>query len=275
MPAYICKTCGVQNAESDVPPAHCTICEDERQYVGHQGQQWTSLDELRDGGYTNRLSDVEPGLTAIATQPWFAIGQRALLVRTPQGNVLWDGISYLDDATIEAVRALGGIAAISVSHPHFYGAIIEFAHAFDAAVYLPRADEQWIARPDPSVRLWEGTQEVVPGVTLVQTGGHFEGSAVLHWAAGAEGRGALLTGDTISVVQDRRYVTFMRSYPNQIPLPAAAVRAIVDAVRPYEFDRIYGGWFMSIIASGAKAAVERSAERYIDWISDARGRAMT
>jgi len=271
VPAFICGTCGVQYAESVQPPAHCIICEDERQYIGHAGQLWTTLDELRDAGRKNELREVEPGLTGIATVPWFAIGQRALLVQTEAGNLLWDCITYLDEETVDRVQALGGIAAISSSHPHFYGTMVEWSHAFDGApVFVPEADRQWITRPDPAIELWSGSREVLPGVTLVQTGGHFEGSAVVHWAGGAEGRGALLTGDSISVVQDRRYVTFMRSYPNQIPLPASLVRGIVEAVRPYAFDRIYGGWWTNNILTDAKAAVERSAERYIDWITRER-----
>ena len=268
MPAYICRTCGVQHAESESPPAHCIICEDERQYIGHGGQRWTTLDELREAGTKNELREEEPGLTGIATVPWFAIGQRALLVQTPAGNLLWDCITYLDDATVDAVNQLGGIAAISSSHPHFYGTMVEWSQAFGGAtVFVPEDDKQWITRPDSAIELWSGAREVLPGVTLVQTGGHFEGSAVVHWAAGAGGRGALLTGDSISVVQDRRWVTFMRSYPNQIPLPASLVRGIVEAVRPYAFDRIYGGWWPSVVAEGGKAAIERSAERYIDWIT--------
>ena len=268
MTPFICKTCGVQYAATDAPPARCIICEDERQYVGWQGQQWTTLDEMRAAGYQNDLREIEPGLTGIGTRPHFGIGQRPLLVRTRFGNVLWDCQSFLDGETVDRVRALGGIKAISVSHPHFYGIVVEWAHAFDATVYLPRADERWITRPDASIVLWEGARELVPGVTLVQTGGHFEGSALVHWAAGAEGRGALLTGDTVGVVQDRRFVTFMRSYPNQIPLPASAVRRIVDAVRPYAYDRIYGGWWHSVVRSNARDAVERSAERYIRWIGE-------
>ena len=102
-------------------------------------------------------------------------------------------------------------------------------------------------------------------MTVVQVGGHFDGSAVLHWAGGAEGRGALCTGDSISVAADPRWVTFMRSYPNYIPLPPAAVQGIVDAIEPYEFDRIYGGWLGNDVREGAKEAVRRSAERYIRW----------
>jgi hypothetical protein len=265
---YICKTCGVQYGPTDAPPAHCVICEDERQYVGWQGQQWTTLDEMRAAGYKNDVREIEPGLHGIGTRPHFGIGQRALLVQTAQGNVLWDCQSFLDDETVAAVRALGGIDAISASHPHFYGIINEWSRAFGATIVLPAADAAWITCPDPEIELYDGARELLPGVTLVQTGGHFDGSAVLHWAAGADGRGALLTGDTIMVVQDRRYVTFMRSYPNQIPLPAPAVRGIVDAVRPYPFDHIYGGWWHTVVANDAKRAVERSAERYIRWISD-------
>ena len=124
-------------------------------------------------------------------------------------------------------------------------------------------------RPDPAVRYWKGTIEPVPGLTLVQTGGHFEGSAVLHWAAGADGRGALLTGDSITVVADRQFVSFMRSYPNVIPLPAQEVQRIAASVAPYPFERVYGGWWDRVIERDGKVAVERSVERYLRWISSA------
>src|SRR6185369_15720534 len=104
-----------------------------------------------------------------------------------------------------------------------------------APIYIPEVDREHFVRPDPAVAWWSGTLEVWPGLTLVQVGGHFEGSAVLHWADGAEGRGALFTGDSISVAQDARWVTFMRSYPNYIPLPPEAIRRIVAAVEPFEF----------------------------------------
>jgi len=72
-----------------------------------------------------------------------------------------------------------------------------------------------------------------------------------------------LTGDTIAVVEDRRYVSFMYSYPNLIPLSASAVRRIVEAVEPFDYDRIYGGWWDEVVPSDAKAAVARSAARYL------------
>jgi hypothetical protein len=265
MDCYICRTCGVQHAPSEVPPARCTICDDERQYVGWDGQRWTTIEALRAEGRTVELRDLEDGLTGLCVTPRFAIGQRALLVRTPAGNVLWDGQSYLDDDTVRAVGELGGIAAICLSHPHFHGAMVEWSEAFGGApIHVPRADASWVMRPHPSVRLWDGDRlDVLPGVTMVRCGGHFEGSSVLHWAAGAGGAGALLVGDTVAVVPDRRYVSFMRSYPNLIPLPPAAVRRIVTLLDPLPYDRIYGGWWDREVRSDAKRAVSRSADRYI------------
>jgi hypothetical protein len=103
-------------------------------------------------------------------------------------------------------------------------------------------------------------------VRLIQCGGHFEGSAVLQWASAADGRGALLTGDSITVAPDRRFVSFMRSYPNLIPLPASEVERIVATVQAYRFDRIYGGWWDRVIDRDGKAAIQKSADRYIRWI---------
>ncbi|TAK62483.1 MAG: MBL fold metallo-hydrolase [Dehalococcoidia bacterium] len=267
MEAFICKTCGVQHRPSPEPPDRCIICDDERQYVGWQGQEWTTLGEMRAQGYANELREHERGLSGIATRPHFAIGQRALLVQTSGGNLLWDCITYVDDETVARVRQLGGIQAIAASHPHFYGSMVEWSLAFGGApVYVPEADAQWAVRRDSDVRYWSGSREVLPGLTLIQCGGHFEGSAVAHWPDGAEGRGVLLTGDTIAVAQDRRYVTFMRSYPNYIPLPVPAIEGIVNAVAGYRFDRIYGGWWTSVVSDGAYEAVRRSAERYVRWI---------
>lgn len=260
---FICRTCGTQFPASLNPPEHCPICEDERQYVGWKGQQWTTLAALR-AEYNNVIRPVEAGLTGIGTEPSFAIGQRALLVHSPGGNVLWDCITVLDDETVAQVKALGGIAAIAISHPHYYSSMIEWSKAFDAPVYLHAADRQWVMRPDPAIVFWEGeTRALNDGLTLIRCGGHFAGGTVLHWPGGAEGRGVLLTGDIINVVQDRRYVSFMYSFPNLIPLSAGAVRRVVAAVEPYAYDRIYSAWWEKVTAVDAKQAVHRSAERYI------------
>lgn len=263
MPAFICTTCGTQYPPSDIPPIRCQICEDERQYVNWEGQQWTTTNNLQ-SDHHNVFKDEEPGLTGILTEPEFAIGQRALLVQTDKGNILWDCISYLDEPTIDSVRGLGGVSAIGISHPHFYSSMVEWSRAFEAPIYLHSANRPFVTRNDSAIKFWEGdTLTLNSVVTLIRCGGHFPGSTVLHWASGADGRGALLTGDTIYVVSDRRYASFMLSYPNLIPLSAASVRGIVGAIEPFAFDRVYSAWFERVIRHDAKKAVVRSAERYI------------
>ncbi len=260
---FICQTCGTQFQATVQVPARCPICEDERQYVGPKGQQWTTLEALREDHH-NIIRTVEPGLAGIGTSPSFAIGQRALLVETPGGNVLWDCITLLDEATVTMVKALGGISAIAISHPHYYSAMVEWSRAFNAPIYLHAADREWVMRPDSAITFWEGENQALGGgLTLVRCGGHFPGGTVLHWPEGAGGRGVLLSGDIINVVPDRRYVSFMYSFPNLIPLSPAAVRRVVEAVEPYAYDRIYSAWWERVVPENAKQAVHHSAERYI------------
>jgi len=266
MPVWVCATCGNHYPAAASPPAVCAICADERQWVPPSGQRWTTLEQLRAAGHHGDVREVEPGLVGIGTQPPFAIGQRALLVRTPAGNLLWDPPGFLDERCLRAVLDAGGLRAVAASHPHFYGAIVEWSHAFDAEILLAEADAAWLPRPDPAVRTWSDSLPVLPGVTLVQCGGHFAGSAVVHWAEGAAGAGALLTGDTIFVTPGEDRVTFVRSAPNRLPLPERAVRGVVEAVRPYRFDRVYGGWWQPVLRRDAKLVLERSAERYIQWL---------
>lgn len=263
MPAFICVTCGNQYGESDAPPKNCPTCEDERQYVRPEGQAWTTLEEMAPV-YRNRLHELEPGLHQVVTEPRFGIGQRALLVRAPGGSVLWDCLSLIDEATVAAIQALGGVSAMAFSHPHMFGAMVEWSRAFGGApIYLQSDFRDWVRRPDPAIRFWDGDRlDLDQGVSLVRGGGHFDGSTVLLWPAGAGGRGVLLTSDTLHVTQDRKYVGFMYSYPNYIPLSPAVVDGILEAVLPLEFDRIYSHFSNLEILSDAKAAIRRSADRH-------------
>jgi hypothetical protein len=262
--AHLCATCGVQFPVAEQPPAHCQVCEDERQYVGAQGQQWTTVDELR-RAHRNVLTPEEPGLVSIRTEPTFAIGQRALFVETPQGNVLWDCISLVDDVTVAALRDRGGVSAIAISHPHFYAAMVEWSRALGGVpVWVHENDRQWIMRPHPSVRPWSGSTMQLPGgLTLVHAGGHFEGSQVLLWPAGAGGKGVLLAGDQPNVCADRRWVTFMRSFPNYIPLSEQEAERVMTVLRPIAFDRLYGWTPERVLRTDAKRSLERSLSRHV------------
>ncbi|MCO6416949.1 MBL fold metallo-hydrolase [Siccirubricoccus sp. KC 17139] len=267
MPLFLCQTCSTQFAESAAPQPACPICEDERQYVPARGQQWTTLERLR-GGHANTWRALEPELLAIRSVPAVGIDQRALLVRTQQGNLLWDCIALLDEATITLVRALGGLTGVAISHPHYYSAMVEWGREFGVPVWLHAADRQHVMRPDPCLRFWEGDrQPVLPGLTLHRLGGHFAGGTIAHWEAGAGGRGALLSGDILQVMPDRKHLGFMRSYPCLIPLPPAEVQRMAAYCEGLGFDAIYGAFQEREIVAGAKAALAKSAARYCAWVS--------
>jgi len=257
--AFICETCGVQHAPSDAPPEGCAICLDFRQYVAAGGQRWTHLEALRADRRFD-IRELEPGLHGIGLDPPLGIGQRALLVRTPAGNLLWDCVPLLDPP---AIAALGGVAAIAISHPHFYSTFADWSLEFDVPVWLPRADAAFRMRSDGRIVEWEGSAEPLPGLRLVQAGGHFDGNSVLLWPEGAEGRGALFTADTVSVAADPRWVSFMRSYPNLLPLGPRGLGGIVAALEPLAYDRLYSSWWEKLVPAGAKEVVGRSAERYL------------
>jgi hypothetical protein len=256
---FVCVTCGTQYPPSDTPPDACPICLDERQYVGAGGQRWTTPAELR-GDHRADIRELEPGLTGIGIEPQFAIGQRALLV----DGLLWDCVTLLDDAIEAAVEAAGGLRAIAISHPHYYTAMVDWAERFDVPILLHADDAEHVMRPSPRIEHWTGERrELWNGLELIRLGGHFAGGAVCLWPDGAEGRGALLSGDIVQVVPDTNWASFMWSYPNYIPLPAHEVQRIRAAVEPLAFDRVYGAWWWAVMDGDARAKVLRSADRYV------------
>lgn len=266
MIGYICVACGLQHPDGESPPSRCAICEDDRQFVPPSGQRWTTPEALA-AEHANAFREAAPALIEIATAPTFAIGQRAFLVRASAGNVLWDCLSLLDRATVEIIRALGGLTAIALSHPHYYSVMASWGRAFDCPVLAHAADRDWVVRPDPCVEFWEGdSRDVLPGVTLHRLGGHFPGASVLHWAE----RRALLASDTALATPDRRHVSFMWSYPNRAPLSAATVERIGERLAALDFDAVYGAFRGGEIERDAKAAVARSVARHVGALGEPR-----
>ncbi|QDP97850.1 MBL fold metallo-hydrolase [Microlunatus elymi] len=266
MDIYLCRTCGNAFPIDQDLPGVCPICADDRQWVPQDGQQWTKCSEIA-GDHEFGFVEVEPGLTRLEVRPTFGIGQKTMLIKTPTGQLVWEPNGVVTDAMLTAAAENGGVAAVSASHPHLVGAAAVWAREFDVPLYFNADDRRWISHPDDRIGLWRDRLEILPGITLVQAGGHFPGSSVAHWADGADGRGVLFSGDTIAVTPNRT-ASFMRSFPNYLPLSVRLVRQIVAAVEPYDYDRIYGA-FGTCIESDAKRVVAESAERYLGWLTDA------
>ena len=263
MPLPICVTCGTQYQTNESVPSTCPICTDERQYVGWQGQRWTTLAELAAAHEVRLESD--SGLPGIGITPAFAIDQRALLLRTASCRIMWECVSLVTGQAIAALRSLGGVDLIAISHPHFYSSMIEWSDALGGVpILLHEADRQWVGRSSERLRFWNADEYPISrGVTLIRCGGHFPGSTALHWQDELRPAGALFPGDALQVVSDRRHVTFMYSYPNYIPLHPDAVRLMRSRVARFEFDDVYGYTWGRNIIGGGRAAIDESFERYL------------
>ncbi|HWK74428.1 MAG TPA: hypothetical protein VNQ81_09180 [Povalibacter sp.] len=265
MSHLICETCGTQY-EATGTPDHCPICCDERQYVGWNGQRWTTLQQL--ATHHKVRMEQDGGLPGIGTTPAFAIDQRALLLCTRMHRIMWECVSLVSDEAVTAIERSGGIDLIAISHPHFYSSMVQWSEALGGVpILLHEADRQWIGRSSHNIRLWKGDEHrIAPGLTLLRCGGHFPGSTALHWQDERRPAGALFPGDALQVVADRRHVTFMYSYPNYIPMHPDAVRDMRRRLEGYEFDDVYGYTWGRNILGGGRAAVDRSFERYLEAI---------
>jgi hypothetical protein len=263
MNTYICETCGTQFAPSVLPPAACPICEDERQYVGWDGQRWTTHETLATQ-HSLRIGE-DAGLLAIDMAGSFGIPQRSMFLPTAAGNLLWECVSLVTAEAIARLRERGGVDRIVISHPHFYASMVQWSEALgNVPILLHAADKAWVQRPSRLIEYWRGdVLSLGGGVTLVRTGGHFPGSTALHWENGAQGHGALLVGDSPQVATNRCSVSFMYSYPNYVPMRGCDVREMRERLAPFSYDDVYGySWGRNIIGGG-RAAVEASFERYL------------
>ncbi|KAL3687356.1 hypothetical protein R1sor_013665 [Riccia sorocarpa] len=265
---WICEACGLQFAPNSNTPLECHVCVDNRQFIPRGGQKWAKQEHLKRQGCRNMYQKHEPGLYGIGTVPKFAIGQRAFLVQTPNGNLLADCISFLDDATIDIINGLGGIRAIAISHPHFYASNGQWSAAFgNIPVYIHEKDKQWAGWDHENVKYWSGESlHLWDDLTLVHLGGHFAGASVAYWASGADGKGVIVSGDVLEVGADRKCVSVMRSFPNLIPLAPSHAQRIAAILEELKYDRVYGAFFDIEINTDAKKLVRDSLQRYVRYL---------
>ncbi|KAH8883816.1 metallo-beta-lactamase family protein [Thozetella sp. PMI_491] len=259
----VCNACGTQFPTTDRASLKtCFICDDPRQFTPPAGQSFSTLAELR-GKHTNEFHPVpaDARLTSIVSTPKLAIGQRAILVQTPAGNILWDCLTLLDDDTIARIRALGGLHGIVISHPHYYSTHTEWARAFDCPVYLAVEDKEWTAQQDPHQVFLDQIETPIlvggvdTGIRTIKLGGHFPGSLVVLYEGHLLIADTLITtpagianwkvnalGETRSRPPGVNSFAFMWSIPNMIPLNADEIARMWRILKRYDFRSTHGAF---------------------------------
>jgi hypothetical protein len=257
----ICTACGTQYSSDHNTFGLCQICDDDRQFIPESGQTWTTFNELADN-YSVIAKKLNDNLCELRMTPAFAIGQRALLVITPGGNILWDCFALLNEPTIEFIKSKGGLKAIAFSHPHYYSTMNHWAETFSCPIYIHKNDEQWVFNNGSHVNLWTGVEKVLwDGIIIVNTGGHFPGSCILH-VPFLSPKGAILCGDTFAIAPSKRHISAMYSYPNRIPLPLREMQRLKAQMEPIPFDTMYGYAAGQNIHLTARELLESSLAKY-------------
>lgn len=258
----ICRACGTAYPDEIPRPDVCIICADDRQYIPAGGQKWTSEAAIADEFKVARRQ-VADSIVELRIEPLFAIGQRALVVISPSGNILWDCVPLLDDETVGFIKSIGGLRAIAFSHPHFYSNMKRWSQVFGCPVYIHRADSEWIVDAGSHIELWSGAgKELWDGMTLIQVGGHFPGSAILRSPSHSP-HGTLFCGDTFVISPSRKHVAAQYSYPNRMPLPVAETARIKEFIGGIEFDTLLGWNSTQEIFGDAADIVDESLSRYV------------
>lgn len=260
----LCGHCGTQFAAL---PERCPVCADDRLSGDRSGQDWITHAELA-SRFGLRVG-LDAGLPALAIDGDFAIGQRMLHLSTGAGNILWECLSLVTDEAIQALHDAGGVDRIVISHPHFYASMVAWSEAFGGVeILLHEADREWVCRPSRHIRFWRGDSlELSDDVTLLNVGGHFPGSTVLHWAKSPRG-GVLCAGDAPQVMRDHRSAAFMYSFPNYLPMSVSSVRRMRVLLAPFDYEDVYGYAWGRNILGGGRADLEASFEDYLRRVAE-------
>ncbi|PWN71517.1 MBL fold metallo-hydrolase [Chryseobacterium phosphatilyticum] len=257
----LCTACGTQFPEH-YNEELCAICNEERQYIPVTGQTWTTHDRLLTTHTTN-IVKLNDHLYEITITPGFAIGQRAFLVISKSGNILWDCVPLLDQHVIDFINEKGGLQAIAISHPHYYSNMNDWAEEFKCSLYIHKNDEQYISEKGNRIKLWEGDEMPLwDDIKIVNIGGHFAGSSILLHKSMSE-KGTLLSGDTMYLSPNLKHFAIMYSYPNRIPLPVAEIKRIKKRLEDLEFDAVYGFYSYQNLTKNVKQILNNSIEKYL------------
>lgn len=260
MPTTICTTCGTAYP-STATPEQCPTCLEERQYLPPGGQSWTASATLV-RTHSVKVHRLHDRLYELEICPTFAIGQRAMLVLSEQGNVLWDCIPLLDEPIIDFIQGKGGLKAIAFSHPHYYSNMNDWAATFNCPIYIHQNDAEYIQVSGPHISLWQGDKlDLWDGISINLIGGHFAGSCILH-VPFLSPEGSILCGDTLFLSPNKQHFSAMWSYPNRIPLPLSELQQVRDRVEAIPFDTFYGYHFTQNLQEQVREIFSASMDRY-------------
>ncbi|NJC34685.1 glyoxylase-like metal-dependent hydrolase (beta-lactamase superfamily II) [Sphingomonas jejuensis] len=232
---FACANCGFW--QHHFAPPDCPVCSDVRNDLPPDG--WHFLPEAEvTATHQGDAREVAPGLWAFTTRPALGLAGTGWLIVRDSGNIAFEAAPYYSAAMIAQIDALGGIAILSASHAHGYGALFQLQRHFDPAVVAIHRDDLKMTKAFRVTAPFDDMLELAPGYTLHHVGGHYEGQACLHDALG----GRLFCGDMFKIDQhpDGRShaISSHKAFHKDIPLTHAELRRYRDVIAPLSFDAV-------------------------------------
>ena len=259
MTHYCCLNCGFWQRRF-AEPATCPVCEDFRHPLPPAGYAFATPDAIA-GSHNSTWEEVLPDVWRFATTPSIGIGPCGWLVRTPTGNVHFEGAGWYPDDALDFLARLGGVRFLSASHPHVYGALWRVVERFASEVVLHTGDLNFAQAFRVSYP-FDDAWPLTPDVDLHHTGGHTPGHAVLHWKP----RRLLMAGDALKftfpepgqTVGLPDAVSCHAAFDAHVPLSHAQVRRYRQVLEPLDFDAVLTPW--EAVTAGGKTAAMRLFE---------------
>ena len=232
---WACANCGFW--QRHFQPSDCPVCVDVRNELPADGWRFLPEHEVR-ATHTGEGREVAPGLWAFTTKPNLGLAGTGWLIVRPEGNIAFEAAPYYSDAMLTQIAELGGVAILSASHAHGYGALWQLQNAFRPDTLAIHRDDLRMTKAFRVTYPYDDVLELAPGYTLHHVGGHYEGQAALHDAPGRR----LFCGDMFKIDQDEagrsHAISSHKAFHLDIPLTHAELRRYRDVVAPLEFDAV-------------------------------------
>ena len=232
---FACANCGFW--QRHFAPPDCPVCSDVRNDLPEDGWCFLREDQVH-ATHDGTMREVAPGLWAFTTTPALGLAGTGWLIVRPGGNIAFEAAPYYSNAMLDQIAALGGIAILSASHAHGYGALFQLQRRFAPDIVAIQRDDLAMTKAFRVTAPFDDRMELAPGYTLHHVGGHYEGQACLHDAPGRR----LFCGDMFKIDQDAAghstAISSHKAFHKDIPLTHAELRRYRDVIAPLDFTAV-------------------------------------
>ena len=233
---YACENCGFWQAYF-APPPDCPVCTDVRNDLPEEGWSFLHEDEAR-ARFEGTVTEVADGFYEARTTPNLGLAGAGWLTVRDGVSVAFEGAPYYSPAMLDAIEAAGGIAVLSGSHAHGYGALWQLQERFAPDMLAIQKDDLAMTKAFRVTRPYDERLTIADGMTLHHVGGHYEGQAVLHDAVA----GRLFSGDVFKVDQHEdgsvRALSCHKAFHKQIPMTEGELEHYRSVLAPLAFTEV-------------------------------------